>query len=81
MVSAINTKIFLNHKYFGTILVFAAICSKVVKHDYFRIFSDQLLKNCQEFLADLKILTSKFFSGIILGWQNPWTGPPLAGSF
>jgi hypothetical protein len=34
-------------------------------HDYFRIFSDQLLKNCQEFLADLKILAPKYFSGII----------------
>ena len=76
MVSAINTKIFLNNKYFDTILVFAALCSEVEFHDYFRIFSDQLLKNCQEFLADLKILAPKYFSGIILGWQIPWTGPP-----
>jgi len=65
MVSAIITKIFLNHKYFGTISVFAALCSKVENHDYFRIFSDQLLKNCQEFLADLKILAPKYFPRII----------------
>ena len=59
-------------------LVFAALCCKVEFHDYFRIFSDQLLKNCQEFLADLKFLALKYFPGIliILGWQIPWTGPP-----
>ena len=62
-------------------LVFAALCCKVEFHDYFRLFSDQLLKNCQEFLADLKILAPKYFPRIILGWQIPWTGPPSEGSF
>ena len=58
-------------------MVFAALCCKVEFHDYFRIFSDQLLKNCQEFLADLKILTSKFFQelfldGRFLGQGHSW---------